>query len=142
MDPAPDLATRGAGSTIEARQARRKELWSELETARRETAEALRLKARPLPAQDPGERELSSLLAGGDLDRVTVDVRHAIAMAVLEAQRDRSVQWLTGGIFSERQFRRLVGMTPEDAMRQRSPPRGSAERAPDPTPTRPRMNPI
>lgn len=128
------IATSKAPEDIarEARQRRRAEIWAELEAARRRAAEEFGIEARPLPAQDPGERELASLLACGDLERTSADARHAIAMAVLEARRDRSVQWLTGGIFHERTFRRLVGMTEADATRPRAGPRGGAERAPNP----------
>lgn len=139
LPPARDPAVPST-STLPDRQARRAELWRELEFERGRVAAEIGIVARPLPVQDPGERELASLLANSqDIERITTDVRHAIAMAVLEARRDRSVQWLSGAMFQERSFRRLVAMTAEDATRPRQPARSQAGDRPAP-PERP--NPL
>lgn len=119
-------------STLPERQALRKELLTELNEARQAVAAEIGVEHRPLLAQDPGERALAMLItaSSGDHARVAADARHAIAVASAEAVRDRSLQWLTGVIFEERPYRRLVGMTVEEARRQRAGPRGN--RPPEP----------
>lgn len=139
--PDPDLsparvATPGPGRAgdpaLARRQALRAELWRELGTARSAIGSELRVEHRPLAAQDPGERALAMLLvgAGEALDATVADVRHAIAIAAAEARRDRSLQWLTGVIFDERNFRRLAATTLEDARRPRPTKPGEPARMP------------
>jgi hypothetical protein len=122
------------------RQALRTELWRELAAARAAVGAELRVEHRPLAAHDPGERVLSLLIAGApDLEGIAADVRHAIAIATAEARRDQSLQWLTGVIFDERNFRRLTAVTLEEARRPRpAKPGAPAARMParraDPSP--------
>ena len=112
-------------STLQERQALRKELLLELNEARQAVAAEIGVEHRPLLAQDPGERALALLItqASGDHRRVVADARHAIAVASAEAIRDRSLRWLTGVIFEERNYRRLVGATVTEARRSRAGPR-------------------
>jgi len=114
------------------RQALRAELWRELGAARSAVGAELKVEHRPLGVQDPGERALAMLLvgAGEALDATAADVRHAIAIAAAEARRDRSLQWLTGVIFDERNFRRLAATTLEDARRPRPAKPGEPARMP------------
>jgi hypothetical protein len=79
---------------------------------------------RPLPAHDPGERELASWIVN-DGDRVEADAAHVLEVYAAEARASRSVQWLTGAMFEERPRRRALGMTVEDARRPRPPTRSS-----------------
>lgn len=153
-DPVPDqdpdlsparVATPTPGGVpdpaLARRQALRAELWRELGAARSAVGAELRVEHRPLGVQDPGERALAMLLvgAGEAIDATAADVRHAIAIAAAEARRDRSLQWLTGVIFDERNFRRLAATTLEDARRARpakpgDPVRMPARRADPPPP--------
>lgn len=116
----------------ERRKGLRRALWSELETARRDAAAELGVRAQPLLAFDPGETALAARIAAtrseGEIREIASQARHAIACAKAEALRDdrRSVQWLTGVIFEDRNWRRFAGMTLEDARSVRASPRGRA----------------
>lgn len=112
-------------STREEREALRKELLLDLNEARQAVAAEIGVEHRPLLAQDPGERALALLItqSSGDHERIAADARHAIAVASAEAIRDRSLRWLTGVIFEERNYRRLVGATVSEARRSRAGPR-------------------
>jgi hypothetical protein len=100
-------------------------IWREFSELRKTVAGELKASIRPLPAiGDPGERALALRLleAGpGGIQGVLEDARHAMAVAAAEARRDRTVQWLTGALFEDRSWRRAIGMTIEDAMRERAP---------------------
>lgn len=116
------------------------EIRAELELARRDLAAELDMADHGLLAQDPGERELAMhLVAAGPtgLAAARGQALHAIAMAKLEARRDRSLRWLTGAIFAERNFRRLVAMTAEEARRATPIAKGAQQ----PAPARPRKKP-
>jgi hypothetical protein len=127
------------------RESRRRvqlELRAELERVRREVAAELGVTDHGLLAQDPGERDLAMHLVNAGpagLAAARAQALHAIAMAGLEARhRDGgSLQWLTGAIFGERNFRRLVAMTPADARRERPVAKGGAQ----PAPAKPRKKP-
>lgn len=131
--PVPALDADQVAANRDARRAVQLEIRGELERARREVAAELGLEDRGLLAQDPGERELAMhLVNAGPTGMATARAQalHAIAMAKLEALRDRSLQWLTGAVFAERTFRRLVAMTAEDVTaRSRKSPRASPTRA-------------
>lgn len=133
----------------EARRVVQLELRAELESARREVAAELGVTDHGLLAQDPGERDLAMQLVAagpGGLATAREQALHAIAMAKLEAIAEPAkFRWLTGAIFGERNFRRLVGTTAEEA--RRSPTtRGTAapprpRRKPAPTPIAPLVDP-
>lgn len=95
------------------------ELRTELERERRAVAADLGVTDHGLLAQDPGERELAMHLVNAGpagLAAARGQALHAIAMAGLETRAQPSkFKWLTGAIFAERNFRRLVAMTAEDA---------------------------
>lgn len=137
--PAPQPPEPGDPGLAE-RQALRKELWQELATARGRAARELGVAYRPLLAQDPGETKLALLLrgAGGELDQVAGAVRNAIAVAAAEAVRDQKLEWLTGAIFEDRNFRRLAAGDPKAASRPRPAKPGEPVRMPprkaDPSP--------
>lgn len=127
------------------------ELRAELERERRTVAAELKVPDHGLLAQDPGERELAMHLVHAGptgLAAARAQALHAIAMAGLEARRDRSLQWLTGAIFAERAFRRLVAMTAAEARRERTAPKSGQERGggfkkPEPPPApRPEFPPL
>jgi hypothetical protein len=117
----PDLATRQATKTA---------LMAELGEARQRVAVKLGAVAYPLLAFDPGERDLADRIAlltsADELATFTAQARHAITMAELEtASGEKSLEWLTGAIFADRNLRRLAGKTLADAARARAGPRGS-----------------
>jgi len=93
-------------------------LLQELDQARAEAAAEIGVDAQPLVFGDVGERVLSEMLAAArargqtELDKLVRQVRHAIAMAKLETTSgEKPIEWLTGAVFAERNFRRLVGKT-------------------------------
>lgn len=135
--PEMDKSVHSAPALAELeREARRRvqlELRAELERERREVAADLGVTDHGLLAQDPGERELALHLvsAGPDgLEMARRQALHAIAMAGLEARADASkFQWLTGAIFGERNFRRLVATTAAEAKRASPIAKGAAQPA-------------
>jgi hypothetical protein len=134
VEPAPAAVA----APLPRREVVRERVWELLENVRTDLALELDLTAPPLLAFDPGRTELAMQLsladAHGNLELLERQARHAIAIAAAEARRDRSLQWLTGAIFAERNFRRLVGMSLEDAARPRGP---VASRFAPPTPSMP-----
>ncbi len=118
---------------VETRRQAIRAIMAELGETRSRVAAELGVIAQPLLAFDPGERDLGDRLAlassADEHAAIVASARHVIAMAALEAQRDRSVEWLHGVLFGERNWRRLAGMTAADASRPRAGPRGSAARA-------------
>lgn len=130
-EPAPPPQT----TTLQQRQAAKAGIWRELAAARDRAAAQLGIKVQPLMTFDPGERALASRLALAlDLDgleAVVEQARHVIAVAECEATRDdnRSVQWLTGVIFEEKNWRTAAGKSLDDAKRIRAGPgrRGDRE---------------
>lgn len=136
----PSSAPTQADADRESRRRVQLEIRAELELARRDLAAELDMADHGLLAQDPGERELAAhLVAAGPtgLAAARGQAIHAIAMAKLEARRDRSLRWLTGAIFAERNFRRLVAMTAEEARRATPIAKGAQQ----PAPARPRKKP-
>jgi len=120
-------------------------LWREFGEIRQAVAAELGIEARPLLAQDPGERELALRLAEAGPDGLQVAVanaRHAMAVVAAESRRDRSVQWLTGALFSERSWRRAVGATIEDAKRPRAEKRAAPGQPPARSPHVGRVEPM
>lgn len=115
----PDLLARRALKDRKLRQ---------LEDLRARVARQLGLQYRPLPAFS--DRELSDRIreaaveAKHDLARVEQDIDHVLAVREAEALVKGSVEWLTGGMFEERSWRRALGQTLQDA-RRRLPPRPS-----------------
>lgn len=69
---------------------------------------------RPLHPHDPGERELSQRIGESGTD-AEANCDHVLAVAEAEARGSRSVKWLTGGIFSAQNWRRMLGTTPREA---------------------------
>jgi len=135
-----------AAVSMPRRDVVRERLWELLEGVRTDLAHELDLVAPPLLAFDPGRTELAMQLsladAHGNLDILERQARHAIAIAAAEARRDHSLQWLTGAIFAERNFRRLVGMSLEDTKRPRGPvPSRFAPSMPAAPPSRKRRKP-
>lgn len=145
VQPAPVLVHRPTTTTLDEidRESRRRvqlEVRAELERERREVATELGVADHGLLAQDPGERELAAhLVAAGPagLAAARSQALHAIAMAGLEARKKRELRWLTGAIFGERNFRRLVAMTAAEAKRVEPGKKGDPQpqaRRPDPGP--------
>lgn len=122
----PALGSSVVTSELELRQGARLMLWREFGALRSAIAAELGVEARPLPAVgDPGERALAMRFVeagAAGVPGVVADARHAMAVVAAEARRDKSVQWLTGALFEERSWRRAIGMTVEDAARERAPP--------------------
>ncbi len=114
------------------RQALRGELWRELGAARKRVSAELGEVYRPLLAQDPGERKLALMLADphADLEQTATAVRHAITVAAAEAGAQRKLEWLTGTIFEERNFRRLAAGSVVAASRPRPAKPGEPARLP------------
>lgn len=138
VQPAPGLVHRPTTATpdevaLEARRRVQLELRAELERERRAVAAEFGVTDHGLLAQDPGERDLAMhLVAAGPLGLAAARAQalHAIAMAGLEARAEpRKFQWLTGAIFSDRNFRRLVGTTAAEASKPPPPTRAARELA-------------
>lgn len=106
------------------------QLWGELEDARQRAATHHRVTLGPLLAHDARRHDLANLLAEaarvGQRPRLVGQIRHAIAVAEAEAIADRDqLQWLSGAVFSERNFGRLVAAP---APRKRADPRPARAR--------------
>lgn len=101
--------TRGIGTRI----------WERLERLRNEIAAELGVEIRPLHPMDAGTRALGMRIREAslklDAERIEADLNHVLDVVATEARTTRSVQWLTGGIFEERPYRRALGMTLDDA---------------------------
>jgi len=121
-EPSLDSETPQARATISLSSAapagEARMLLQELDQARAEAAAEIGVDAQPLVFGDVGERVLSEMLAAArargqtELDKLVRQVRHAIAMAKLETTSgEKPIEWLTGAVFAERNFRRLVGKT-------------------------------
>lgn len=132
VPPARDPAVPSTSPTpgIPDRNSIREALRSELQTARNRAGAARATEVKPLLAFDRGiDSDLTGRLAlcvtFAALELLAGQARHAIAMAELEVTHGgKSFEWFTGAIFSGGNFSRLVGMTSDDATRERSPPTG------------------
>lgn len=107
-------------------------IWADLETERRCVAEHHGTEYRPMVAHDSGRSDLAAVLVeasrSGTRPVAVSQARHAIAVAGAEARADRSrQQWLTGAIFSPKNFRRLAVADLAEASRARAGPRGRFE---------------
>lgn len=130
--PARDPAVPSTSPTpgIPDRNALREALRSELQAARTRAGAARKVEVKPLLAFDRGiDQDLTGRLAlcvtFAALELLAGQARHAIAMAELEVTHGgKSFEWFTGAIFSGGNFSRLVGMTSDDATRERAPPSG------------------
>lgn len=121
------VETRGIGTRV----------WNRLGELRAEIAFDLGVEVRALHPMDAGTRALSlrireASLAKLDAKRIEGDLNHVLDVVAAEARATKSVQWLTGGVFEERAFRRALGMTIADAQRPRSGPSGKPPRPPEP----------
>lgn len=127
-DPAVPSTSPAPG--IPDRTAVREALRAELQAARIRAGAARKVEVRPLLAFDRGiDSDLTGRLAlcvtFAALELLAGQARHAIAMAELEVTHGgKSFEWFTGAIFSGGNFSRLVGMTRDDATRERPPPTG------------------
>lgn len=94
-------------------------LWSEFEAERQRVAKALRIELLPLAAHDRGRHDLAQALSAarlaGERDLEVKRIRRAIASAGGEAEGGQDTQWLTGGVFTQDNLRRLAGTTPAKA---------------------------
>lgn len=117
--------------SIADRQTVREMLRANLEAARKRLATAKRVAYRPLLAQDPGiDRDLAGALAlcpdRAALELLTEQCQHAIAMAELEVKSGNGeFKWFTGAIFAEKNLRRLAAMNPDEATKERKPPKSA-----------------
>lgn len=125
-DPLPSGASlQSASVPHDARADLRRRKWAELEAIRTEVAGMLGKQVRPLPAFDPGERELAArILEAGS--RAEADVDHVLAIARAEALGKGTVQYLTGSLFGANSWRRALGMTLDDAGVERKSAQSSA----------------
>lgn len=108
--PEPDQLERERAARAHVR---RKAL-AALNDLREQVGIELRQHVRPLHMQDPGERALADRQREGASE---ADIAHVLAVAGAEARTEGTVKWLTGSLFEERQWRRMLGMTLEDARR-------------------------
>lgn len=123
--PAPAHLVRPAATPpdhreIDARRVVGREVLAELEAARERVSIALNRPYRRLAAQDPVEREIAIRVAAGahDLPGIRDELLHVVAMAATEAEhRSKSLQWLTGSVFSEGNYRRFASGSSADFMR-------------------------
>lgn len=69
---------------------------------------------RPLHPHDPGERDLADRIVESGAD-AEANCDHVLSCAELGARGGRTVKWLTGSLFGERQWRRFLGTTPAEA---------------------------
>lgn len=53
-------------------------------------------------------------------EQAKADAEHVIAVRVAEAESKRTVQWLSGGMFSGRQLQTAMGMTVDDVRKPKT----------------------
>lgn len=95
------------------------EVWERLRAMRKAIAAELGVEVRDLHPHDAGRRALAMRIreavdAKREPAQIGADLNHVLDVFVAEARHTRSVQWLTGGMFEDRSFRRALGMTLAD----------------------------
>jgi hypothetical protein len=108
-----------------------KAVWAELQRLREVIAGELGLEVWPLVIDDPGQRDLARRLR--DAPGVELGVkqaRHVLALAAEEARAKRSVEWLTGSVFSDGSWRYKLARQPGDMKREAARKRQNGEPEP------------
>lgn len=122
ITPVPEPSGTAEERDRAARAKIRARAFEHLNKLRQDVGAELGQHARPLHPQDPGERALADRQRDGASE---ADIVHVLDLAAAEARTEGTVRWLTGSLFEEKQWRRLLGMTIEDAQKPRVGPKGS-----------------
>jgi hypothetical protein len=114
-----DIGRRRAEQPRDLAQERRARLrvktFDALGALRMQIASELKLQnVRPLHPHDGGERDLADRIVESGA-QAEASCEHVLACAVQAARGGRTVKWLTGSLFGEKQWRRFLGTTPAEA---------------------------
>lgn len=97
--------------------------WDRLNATRKSLAIELGLPSPlHLAEQDIDRRELASRIS--ESPNPEREIEHVLEMAELEARTTKSLQFLSGSLFSERVWRRKLAQSSDDAARPRAGPPG------------------
>ncbi|HEY4056655.1 MAG TPA: hypothetical protein VGM39_08600, partial [Kofleriaceae bacterium] len=125
------------GPAIAARKQLGDDAWARLNALRWKLSGELMVTCQALHPMDRGRTLLAMRIRDcRSIELATQRIDHVLAVLEAEARTQKTVRWLYGSVFEERNWERALAMTVDDAKRTRGGPKNGPRETPPSPPTR------